>query len=73
MVTGDNKITAKAIAIECGILTNEIGGVLEGKEFMSRVGGLVCSECRTKECPCARDSGKAQKGQKVRKDVIANM
>ncbi|TQS38534.1 hypothetical protein Golomagni_00959 [Golovinomyces magnicellulatus] len=32
MVTGDNMITAKAIAVECGILTGD-GLVMEGPEF----------------------------------------
>lgn len=42
MVTGDNKITAKAIAIECGIIDrNDIqpDNVMEGSEFMKRIGG----------------------------------
>lgn len=42
MVTGDNKITALAIAKECGIITEETEGcVLEGPEFYQRVGGLI--------------------------------
>lgn len=44
MVTGDNILTATAIAKECGILpTNrEIGEweVVEGKKFREFVGGL---------------------------------
>jgi magnesium-transporting ATPase (P-type) len=36
MVTGDNKITAKAIARECGILIDENTSlVLEGPEFIN--------------------------------------
>jgi len=41
MVTGDNKVTAMAIARECNIL--RVPGpdsVLEGPEFYKRVGGL---------------------------------
>lgn len=36
MVTGDNKSTAKAIALECGIITkgNEKSLVMEGVEFI---------------------------------------
>lgn len=37
MVTGDNPKTAKAIALECGILTSEADAthpnVIEGKDF----------------------------------------
>jgi Ca2+ transporting ATPase len=50
MVTGDNKITAMAIAKECNILseTSEINSdsVLEGPEFYERMGGLVCKTCK---------------------------
>ena len=42
MVTGDNKITALAIAKECGIITHDDeNAVMEGTEFYERVGGLV--------------------------------
>ena len=56
MVTGDNKITAIAIAKECGILTssNSDNGeeiVMEGPEFYERVGGLYCKNCK-QDCPC---------------------
>ena len=54
MVTGDNKLTAKAIAEECGILSSG-GTVMEGVEFISKIGGVVCKNCRSKECDCARD------------------
>lgn len=49
MVTGDFKITARAIAKECGIIKagDEESLVLEGAEFMERVGGLVCKTCNT--------------------------
>ena len=44
MVTGDNKVTAKAIAKECNLVGNKEGEgqytVLEGKEFYEIVGGL---------------------------------
>jgi magnesium-transporting ATPase (P-type) len=49
MITGDNKITATAIAIECGIINkdNKNSLVLEGPEFSKMVGGVVCQICRT--------------------------
>jgi Ca2+ transporting ATPase len=56
MVTGDNKITARAIAKECGILIDEKTSlVLEGPDFVTRVGGIVCKWCRTATCDCPRD------------------
>ena len=47
MVTGDNKITARAIAKKCGILDEQTGHdlVLEGKEFIKLTGGVVCKKC----------------------------
>ena len=53
MVTGDNRITAVAIAKECGILGEEIGTdcVLEGQEFYERMGGLMCKTCNLNS-PC---------------------
>ena len=59
MVTGDNKITAEAIAKKCGIWgPNSI--CMEGKEFSDAVGGVVKV---TKE----------EDGKKVTKDEIGNM
>ena len=55
MVTGDNKLTAKAIAYECDILSSNDSLVLEGSEFINIIGGVVCKTCRTKECDCLRD------------------
>ena len=47
MVTGDNLITAQAIAEEIGIISKEDVDaiVMEGKEFIERVGGVVCKKC----------------------------
>ena len=47
MVTGDNKLTARAIAKECGIILegNENSIVMEGPEFIKKVGGIVCKNC----------------------------
>lgn len=44
MVTGDNIVTARAIAKEVGIIEhgNEESLVMEGVDFIERVGGIVC-------------------------------
>lgn len=49
MVTGDNKETARAIAIQCGIITegDEKALVMEGPEFVSEIGGIICKHCKT--------------------------
>ena len=70
MVTGDNSITARSIAKECGIICDEDSIVMEGKEFRERVGGIVCSNCLTAVCDCVRESSKALPGQKIRTDVV---
>lgn len=50
MVTGDNKVTAMAIAKECNILQNNASmdndSVMEGPEFYERMGGLYCKTCK---------------------------
>ena len=52
MVTGDNRVTALAIAKECGIISDpHPDSVLEGPEFYERVGGLYCKTCG-KDSPC---------------------
>ena len=54
MVTGDNKITARAIAKECNIYDAGIPDdlqVMEGPFFYEKVGGLYCKNCG-KSCPC---------------------
>lgn len=49
MVTGDNKVTAKAIARECRILLPEeeerSDTVMEGPVFYDLIGGLICKTC----------------------------
>ena len=76
MVTGDNKDTATAIALECGIIdpaTMTADSVLEGPEFDRRVGGVICKACRTKICDCVRDAKTAKRlGKPVREDTIQN-
>lgn len=58
MVTGDNKLTARAIAKECGIIEagNENSIVMEGPEFIQAIGGVICKKCKTYVCDCPRDS-----------------
>lgn len=47
MVTGDNKVTALAIAKECNIFTDDSEySVMEGPEFYEKVGGLFCKNCQ---------------------------
>lgn len=77
MVTGDNKITARAIAMNCKILDSNVDlpphAVMEGPEFIERIGGVICKKCR-KDCDtCPRDKKKAKKeGKELRVDTIAN-
>lgn len=60
MVTGDNIITAKAIAKEIGILSEGKDFIaMEGPEFNKLVGGVVCSKCRVLVCGCPTDAKKA--------------
>ena len=76
MVTGDNKLTAQAIARECGII--EIGDnneftVVEGPIFMEKIGGVVCKSCRVSICYCPRDEITAKRDNMViRVDTINN-
>jgi Ca2+ transporting ATPase len=67
MVTGDNKVTAVAIAKECNIInsTTDISEdyVMEGPEFYKRVGGLYCKTCR-QDSPCDCDPKKVDEGVK---------
>jgi len=80
MVTGDNKITARAIAKEVGIINaanDKSALVMEGPEFLRKIGGVVCDNCRTLEkCECVAnesDLSKAEnKGKKIRKDTVKN-
>lgn len=80
MVTGDNKITARAIAKEVNIITDEnekTAIVMEGPEFLRIIGGIVCDNCRDKEvCTCVNNEKDleepANKGKKIRKDTIRN-
>jgi Ca2+ transporting ATPase len=61
MVTGDNIVTARAIAREVGIIDpkNPYSLVMEGVDFVERVGGVVCKACMIAICDCERDAKKA--------------
>lgn len=78
MITGDSKLTAVAIAKKCGILKsdeNTNGKVMEGKEFMELIEGVVCSYCRTEKCGCATSlkSDEQSPDQKPVKEVQIEM
>ena len=73
MVTGDNKITATAIARECYILpadkkemdaTQGPDAILEGPEFYERMGGLIC-----KNAGCGKEPTKCECGEKINEGV----
>ena len=74
MVTGDNIITAKAIAKDVGIVKEgEDFLAMEGPEFSRLVGGVVCSKCRTIVCDCPLTAKKAEEeGVEMRIDTVAN-
>lgn len=59
MITGDNILTAIAIARSCGILGEHEDpevAVMKGSDFMEKIGGVICTKCLTKKCPCPRNS-----------------
>jgi len=74
MVTGDNKTTATAIAREVGIITaaNEKRAiVLEGPEFLRRIGGIVCENCRDKDvCDCVKNENELKTPGNEDKKVV---
>lgn len=74
MVTGDNIITAKAIAKDVGIIKEgDDSLVMEGADFIKLIGGVVCRKCRTPSCDCAKNSKEAETtGKQVRVDTIQN-
>jgi P-type Ca2+ transporter type 2B len=75
MVTGDNKITAMAIAKECNIINANTGidndSVMEGPEFYERMGGLICKNCKKKSpCDCsAKDVDEGVKNMQAFKAI----
>lgn len=74
MVTGDNIITARAIAQDVGIIKqNDESLVMEGTEFAELIGGVVCKKCRTAICDCARSIIESSAtGKDLRVDTIQN-
>jgi Ca2+ transporting ATPase len=85
MVTGDNKVTARAIAKEVNILEEndeDMSKVIEGPEFMDLIGGVVCKNCKEdknkkcEDCDCVKNVDELKKpehkGKKVRVDTIMN-
>lgn len=53
MVTGDNIITAKAIAKEIGLMPDDNSLIaMEGPDFNKLVGGIICKECKVSVCDC---------------------
>ena len=61
MVTGDNIVTAKAIAKDVGIIEDGKDFLaMEGPEFNKLIGGVICSKCKTLVCPCPTTKKKAE-------------
>jgi Ca2+ transporting ATPase len=61
MVTGDNRVTAMAIAKECNIINensqNQEEQVMEGKEFYDLIEGMYCKTCKKRippQCECVK-------------------
>ena len=61
MVTGDNLITALAIAKECNIINDSMSEldrdvIMEGPAFFKLLGGLTCKNCRNiVPCLCPKE------------------
>jgi len=76
MVTGDNKITAIAIAKECGIMDegdeNEDYVCMEGPEFYQYVGGLVDKKTREEIVIMGKDSKSETIGNMDKMKIIRN-
>ena len=79
MVTGDNKVTATAIAKECKILDHdnerEPDAIMEGQEFYDRIGGIYCKHCKN-DSPCQCPPKKVDEGVKnveVFKQIAKNL
>ena len=74
MVTGDNIITAKAIAKDVGIIEEGKDFIaMEGPEFSKLVGGVICKSCKTNICDCPLTKKKAEEmNVEMRVDTIGN-
>ena len=79
MVTGDNKVTAKAIAKECNILLEGEAEmkdtVMEGPVFYDLLGGLICRTCNNAS-PCECPPKKVKEGvknMKIFKEIYKNL
>jgi Ca2+ transporting ATPase len=74
MVTGDNKITAIAIAKECGILKegeeNDENVCMEGPEFNEFIGSLVNSQTRERIIIMGKDADKEVIGNESNMAII---
>ena len=63
MITGDDQTIAEAIAKNAGIIkTNENFLSITGKQFIERIGGIVCKTCtmETEKCTCPKTMGQAK-------------
>ena len=63
MITGDDQTIAEAIAKNAGIIKpNEEFLSLTGKQFIERIGGIVCKTCtmETEKCSCPKTMGQAK-------------
>jgi len=85
MVTGDNKVTARAIAKEVNILEEndeDLSKVMEGPDFLKIIGGVVCKNCKDNKskgwenCDCVKNSDELKKpenkGKQIKVDTILN-
>ena len=75
MVTGDNEVTARAIAKDCKIILNDDPSrVIRGPDFYNKIEGVVCKKCRTKECDCPRTKKQAEATgiKDIREDIVGN-
>jgi len=74
MVTGDNKVTAEAIAREIGLIRDEDGDskiVMEGPEFLRLIGGVIQVDDNTVNVGDEK-SHLVPKGEGKKRDTIKN-